>query len=331
MIRAKECRRRAWNAFTGGSGANCGIMIVAMLIYDVLVSIASIIVSGTMTFGISKLSLDIVRGKKVKFETMFDGFYCFAKTFVLGLLIGLFTLLWGLLLIIPGIIKSYSYSMSYYISVDDPKLSAEEARKKSMELMKGNKWRYFCLQLSFIGWILLTIITFGLASIFVAPYMQIAYAEFYNDLVGGEKTSAVSGGGANGAGGGEDVFCSNCGAANPDGSAFCRKCGNKIAVRRDEARVCPQCGAACKEGAVFCGKCGCKLADAETAAGVTCPACGAVCDADAVVCTQCGRKFPISRNWNEDEQEPKRNICPNCGEENRAEAAYCKKCGERLK
>lgn len=329
MIRAKECRKRAWNAFTGGSGANCGLMIAAMLVYGVLVSFASIIVSGPMSFGVAKMSLDVVRGKKAKIETAFDGFYCFAKTFVLGLLIFVFTLLWSLLLIIPGIIKSYSYSMSYFISVDEPQLSAEEARHKSMEIMKGNKWRYFCLQFSFIGWILLTIVTFGIAAIFVSPYMQTAYAEFYNDLVGGEKTSP--GGAKNGEGEIADVFCSECGAVNPRGAAFCRKCGNKIERKQVSARVCPQCGAACKEDAAFCGKCGCKLEDAEKAAGVTCPACGAVCDADAVVCTQCGRKFPVSRNWSEEPKKPQPKVCPECGEENKEDAAYCKKCGCRLK
>lgn len=326
MLSAGECKRRALENLKG----NWMTMIGAMFIYGLLVGFASIIVEGPLSYGMAKMSLGVARGEDARFETLFDGFYCFVKTLILGLLIAIFVFLWSLLFVIPGIIKAYSYSMSYYISVDNPSLTAEEARLKSMKLMDGNKWDLFCLHFSFIGWILLVIVTFGLAAFFVLPYMQAAQAEFYNDLVADEAStdgaSNVENGGTQ-----SGIFCSVCGAVSPTGAAFCGKCGSRLVAPNSlGVRYCPRCGAECKKDAAFCGKCGNKLPEQEKPVDVICPACGAACDADAVVCTQCGRKFPISRNWNDEPQKPEKPVCPECGTENVAGAVYCKKCGCRL-
>lgn len=92
-----------------------------------------------------------------------------------------FTFLWSLLFIIPGIIKSLSYSQMYFLMADKS-LSAKDAQIKSMEIMEGHKWAYFLLQLSFIPWILLIMITFGIASIYVVPYIYTANAMFYRNI-----------------------------------------------------------------------------------------------------------------------------------------------------
>ncbi len=81
---------------------------------------------------------------------------------------------------------SYAYSMSWFILADDPNIPANEARKRSIEMMRGNKWRLFCLDFSFIGWILLSILTFGILLFWIMPYMQTARAEFYQDLLAQE-------------------------------------------------------------------------------------------------------------------------------------------------
>jgi uncharacterized membrane protein len=102
---------------------------------------------------------------------------------VLGMfLMGLFTFLWTLLFIIPGIIKSYAYAMTPYILVDNPELSPNEARLKSIEIMRGHKWKYFGLQLSFIGWFLLCILSLGVGFIWLMPYVRTSYAAFYLNL-----------------------------------------------------------------------------------------------------------------------------------------------------
>jgi uncharacterized membrane protein len=92
------------------------------------------------------------------------------------------TFLWSLLLVVPGIIKSFEYAMIPYILADDPEISCKEAFAKSKELMKGNKWRLFKLELSFIGWAVLCVVTFGVGAFFLAPYLNAATAEFYAEL-----------------------------------------------------------------------------------------------------------------------------------------------------
>ena len=93
--------------------------------------------------------------------------------------------LWYLLLIIPGIIKCFSYALTPYILVDEPELSALQAIKKSRKMMKGHKFDLFWLFLSFIGWIILCILTFGLGALWLGPYMYTSYAAFYEDVKAG--------------------------------------------------------------------------------------------------------------------------------------------------
>ena len=98
------------------------------------------------------------------------------------LLVGIKTVLWSFLFIIPGIIKSYEYSIIPYILADDPEISSKDAFKKAKQMMNGNKWRLFKLQFSFIGWFVLCCLTFGVGVIFLMPYVSAANAEFYAEL-----------------------------------------------------------------------------------------------------------------------------------------------------
>ena len=92
----------------------------------------------------------------------------------------LYIILWSLLLLIPGIIKSYSYLLVPYILAEEPDMDNKEAFRLSREMMDGNKWHAFCLDLSFIGWHILNVFTFGLLGIFyVKPYQATASAEMY--------------------------------------------------------------------------------------------------------------------------------------------------------
>lgn len=95
----------------------------------------------------------------------------------------LYLILWSILFIIPGIIKSYEYRMIPYILADNPQISMQEAFKESKEMMKGNKWRSFVLDLSFILWDFLSGITFGIVDVFwVGPYRELTYAALYEAL-----------------------------------------------------------------------------------------------------------------------------------------------------
>lgn len=97
-------------------------------------------------------------------------------------------LLWGLLLVVPGIVKAYEYRMMPYLLADDPTLSTDEAFAQSKRMMDGNKWRAFVLDLSFIGWYLLAIPTVGLITIFyVNPYKRMTDAALYEALRYGQE------------------------------------------------------------------------------------------------------------------------------------------------
>lgn len=97
----------------------------------------------------------------------------------------IYIFLWTLLLVIPGIIKSYSYALTPYILVEHPEMSANEAIEESMRLMDGHKFDLFYLQLSFIGWAILSILSLGLGVFWLIPYQMTAQAAFYRDIKNG--------------------------------------------------------------------------------------------------------------------------------------------------
>ena len=118
-------------------------------------------------------------GAEFKLEKLFDGYKDFLRVFGTLLLEGVYILLWTLLLIVPGVIKSISYSQTTFVLKDNPELSFNAAIERSMAMMEGYKKQYFLLQLSFIGWILLSIITCGVLSLWVNPYISATNAHFY--------------------------------------------------------------------------------------------------------------------------------------------------------
>ncbi len=115
-----------------------------------------------------------------RLEVLKKGFRNYGNVFLTLFLKDLFLVLWTLLLIVPGVIKAYSYRMVPYILAEDPTLSPTECITRSREMMRGNKWNAFVLDLSFIGWHILTILTFGLVGIFwTDPYKESTDAALY--------------------------------------------------------------------------------------------------------------------------------------------------------
>lgn len=145
--------------------------------------ISDLIIGGPLAFGYGWYFLAFIRGKNPTMEDLFKGFSVFTKTFIAYLLILIFIVLWTLLLIIPGIIAAISYSMTYYIMVDNNNMTAQEAIKKSKEIMNGNKYRYFCFLCGFIGWVLLCILTLGIGFLWLIPYFSVSNAKFYDSLI----------------------------------------------------------------------------------------------------------------------------------------------------
>ena len=168
---------------------NWGIAIGAWLLSSIIISMASSITfglsfwfTGVMTFGLTGIYMYIIREGSAKLETLFSGFSNFINSFLAGLLQTLFIFLWTLLFIVPGIVKSYSYAMTFYILNDNPEMSGNDAITASREMMKGHKGELFLLDLSFIGWYILCGLTLGILSFYVVPYVQATKAAFYESL-----------------------------------------------------------------------------------------------------------------------------------------------------
>ena len=145
-------------------------------------AIVSFIITPAFSLSLCIIYLKLTKKEEISVGNVFDGFNKTGRALWLNILIAIFTFLWTCLLIIPGIIKQYAYSMAYYVLADNPELTAREALTKSKEIMKGHKLDLFVLQLSFIGWYFLIGITFGIAAIYVVPYISATTANFYNSI-----------------------------------------------------------------------------------------------------------------------------------------------------
>ena len=146
-------------------------------------SVLAIIVMYPLAYGFAILFLDLFReGKPIDIGKLFDGFKDFGRVWGTLILVAVYTILWTCLLIIPGIVKSYSYALTPFILKDEPELKYNAAIEKSMRMMDGYKMKLFLLDLSFIGWMILSILTLGIGLLFLQPYMNTARAAFYEDL-----------------------------------------------------------------------------------------------------------------------------------------------------
>ncbi len=159
------------------------IILGVVAVVAAIMSIVYLIIGGAVGIGYSNFNLDIIDGREARIGTLFDSFGQWKTGFVARLLSSIYVTFWSMLFLIPGVIASYSYSMMHFVMAENPDMSANEAIRESKRLMKGNKWRFFCLQLSFIGWELLAIFfTAGIGLLWVVPYQQAAYAAFYRDI-----------------------------------------------------------------------------------------------------------------------------------------------------
>lgn len=148
-------------------------------------ALAVFIVTGALQFGVARVTTNCGRGAQWDIGQVFSAFSDkFLKTLVLNLLHSLFIFLWSLLFIVPGIVKSYSYALVYYLQQEPENIHREptDLITESREWMNGHKWQLFCLDLSFIGWYLLGALCFGIGTFFVVPYHQQARANFYLNL-----------------------------------------------------------------------------------------------------------------------------------------------------
>jgi uncharacterized membrane protein len=194
-----------------------GIVIVGYMSIIVFAVLVKIICSNALEVGGCLFFKNNVEEESAKLTLIGEGFSDYAHVFVTLLLRDIFVVLWSCLGIFPGLVKGYSYRMVPYIVKDYPDLSETEVITLSRSMMDGNKWRLFCLDMSFIGWELLylapallsglmkdmfslngfvTAVLFSTIPVFIGqsilfPYQQTARAVFYRDLVGYEEDPAA--------------------------------------------------------------------------------------------------------------------------------------------
>ena len=194
MTPSSEFRRRARETLGGQIFSNDWLYALLVSFIGSLVMgvggmffVLTLILSGPVMIGVCKYYLERAR-RNVNHDNLsvaLEGIHGdVSGNIVTGLLVTLYIFLWSLLLVIPGIVKAYSYSLAYYVNCDNPEFSATQAIKESCRIMQGNRWRLFCLHISFIGWIIVGALCFGIGTLWVNAYMKAAEAEFYQEIKG---------------------------------------------------------------------------------------------------------------------------------------------------
>lgn len=181
---AKDYRRIASDKLRNSSNA----MALNVLLYSLISSFASgfglgFILEGPFAFSFINMSKKIDKGQNVDANDLFSGFNKFGDGLLAFLLVSIFEFLWSLLFIIPGIIKSFSYAMTFYI-LSEKDLTTTEAITESRKIMDGHKWELFCLLLSYLGWHILAIFTFGILEFWIVPKQNMAVYTFYKNITG---------------------------------------------------------------------------------------------------------------------------------------------------
>ena len=146
--------------------------------------LVSLVISGPLTYGLCRIFHKVTLGeKRVDMKDLFCGFREeLGESFLLGLMRSLYIFLWSLLLIVPGIVKSYSYSMAFFIQQESKDKTWRACLDESKMLTDGYKGKLFLMDLSFIGWYIVGLLCLGVGVLWVEVYHTEARAHFYEDL-----------------------------------------------------------------------------------------------------------------------------------------------------
>ncbi|MGM9937964.1 MAG: DUF975 family protein [Candidatus Ornithomonoglobus sp.] len=171
-----------WNTVVSSISDELFSVLITIGLVLVVLCVVWFIIGSTVEVGYAGFNLRLVRRQDASIKNIFSCFDRWGRIFLMGLLRSIYLILWTCLLIVPGIIKSYSYAMAPYIMHDNPDVGAGEAIRRSKEMMDGYKWHLFCLRFSFIGWLLLAALTCGIGYLWIGPYINAAEAAFYEKL-----------------------------------------------------------------------------------------------------------------------------------------------------
>lgn len=155
-----------------------------VLAVTVILALVFLIVGGVIRTGYCKYNMKLVSGAPAGFSDLFSEFgrlgTCLAMQLVKTVLIAVGMLLF----VVPGVILTYAYAMAPYILAEHPDYTGIQALRESRMMMRGHKWRLFCLQISFIGWAILAGLTCGIGVLWLTPYTEASTAIFYLELAG---------------------------------------------------------------------------------------------------------------------------------------------------
>lgn len=159
-----------------------GVAVSVIFLIAAVLLVAGLILGGVMQLGKARYFLNLMDRKEAQVGDLFGSFHRFLPAMIMNLLSGAATFLGMMLLVVPGILATYGLALAPYILQEDPECTATEALSRSWNMMKGHKWELFCLEISFIGWGILSAFTLGIGGLFLAPYTEAAKASFYRSL-----------------------------------------------------------------------------------------------------------------------------------------------------
>ena len=194
----KELKTKAKQQLNGNWWTAIGVLLIVAVItgflsflstrYDggiwtyTLLCIVTFLITAPLGLGQSIFFLKLAKNKEGKCSDVFLGYKNFLKVIEVSILIEIIVCIGFIVLIIPGIILSIMYSQAYYILAENPSIGIVKCLKESRLMMRGKKWNYFMLMLSFILWGILITITCGIAGLYVVPYYEATFTNFYLDI-----------------------------------------------------------------------------------------------------------------------------------------------------
>lgn len=259
MIDRALIKQRAKEQIRGKIGLFCLVYLIigAITAASVITAIGPALMAIVFQISIICISFKCFYKKELKVSDCFSGFEFFGKALWLRIITQFFISMWSMLFVIPGIVKTYSYYMAPYILADNPGMTAREALRESKRITEGHKTDIFVMELSFLGWAILTVLTFGILGMYVHPYMSVSFVNLYKALTLGIETVEH-------AGDGRKSVCSHCRRTLLPGE-ICR-CREERYVF-ESTSFCVHCGRVLHGGEVctctsavpsskFCTKCG---------------------------------------------------------------------------
>ncbi len=173
--------------YTTGSWALSGLAMTVSTIITILAVLAvilMIVVGGVVETGYARYNMEMVNGAPSGIRDLFTDFSRWGTCLLMQIIRSIIILIGSILLVVPGIIASYGMRMAPFILAEHPDYTGWQAIKESWDMMKGHKWRFFCLEISFIGWAILSGIICGIGLLWLTPYRYASYSIFYLELAG---------------------------------------------------------------------------------------------------------------------------------------------------